>query len=401
MTSRSQQNPIKVCLAGFFEYSADARIRMYAKWLTENDNFVDVICGYKFSDEEIIKLDGARIFNKLKKKHIATRFQYIYDFGFSYLKLASWVTKMYFREKYDVIHFHNIPDFIVFAGFLPKLTGAKLILDIHDPMPEVYLSKYEVKKSDLVMKLVCFEEKISCNYSDAVITANHHFRQNIAKRGIPLEKITVINNRPDPLIFTRSMINESVTNARDKFTMIFPGTIAPRYGLDIAIKALPYIRSRVPNIHLRIIGPMNECSDSLKELAKRLQVDNHVEFISSVPNNEIPQFLKDADVGIYPALPGPHMSIAVPGKILEFATMGLPIVSTGLKIVKEIFDNESVLFFEAGNYKEFAFQIIKINEDPDLRQELSVKAAKIIEEKFPYDQEAANYFSILSKIVAD
>ena len=400
MTKKSQQNSIKICMVGFFEYTGDARVRMYTKWLTDHGNFVDVVCKHAFSKQKIVNEDGARIFNILKRVNKTSKIRYLFTYGISFLKLCFHVTKLYFQEKYDFIHFHNIPDFLVFSGSLPKIFGARLILDIHDPMPEVYISKFSEKVSDLTLRLICFEEKISCAFSDGVITANHHFKNNLVKRGIQPEKITIINNYPDPEIFKRERANESEPNDNQKFTLIFPGTIAPRYGLDIAIKAIPYMISRIQNLCLRIIGPLGECSDSLINLAKQLEVEEHVEFLSSVPNFIIPKFLQKADIGIYPALPGPHMSIAVPGKILEFAAMGLPIVSTRLKIVEEIFGDSALLFFEPGNYKEFAHHIINIHDDPLLRKNLSERAGRILEEKFSHDQERSKYFSLIERLMS-
>jgi len=401
MTKKLLQDSLNICMVGYFEYSGDARVRMYTKWLTDRGNFVDVICMYKFSNKKIVNEDGARIFNILNKDKQTRKFRYLLDYGISFLKLFFHITKLNFQEKYDIIHFHNMPDFLVFSGFFPKLFSAKLIIDIHDPMPEVYETIFEAEKSNLAMKFIIFEEKISCAFSNAVITANPHFRDNLVKRNIPEYKITVINNCPDPAIFLRKTSNEIKKTSHDKFTLIFPGTITPRYGLDVSIKALPYLIPEIPNLRLRIIGPLGEYSKSLLKMAKQLQVDDHVEFISSVPNTKIPEYLNDADVGIYPAIPGPHMSIAVPGKILEFAKMGLPIVSTRLKIVEEIFDNDSILFIEPGNYKQFARHIMKIYNDPTFRKELEEKVMNVIENKFSYTKEAETYYCLLNKLVMD
>ena len=46
------------------------------------------------------------------------------------------------KARYQLIHVHSVPDFLVFAAWFPKLTGAKIILDIHDLLPELYAGKY-------------------------------------------------------------------------------------------------------------------------------------------------------------------------------------------------------------------------------------------------------------------
>ena len=45
-----------------------------------------------------------------------------------------------------MIHVHSVPDFLVFAALVPKLLGARIILDIHDILPEFYASKFGASK---------------------------------------------------------------------------------------------------------------------------------------------------------------------------------------------------------------------------------------------------------------
>ncbi len=47
----------------------------------------------------------------------------------------------YRARRYDVVHVHNMPDFLVFAAFWPRAFARKVVLDVHDLMPEAYCSK--------------------------------------------------------------------------------------------------------------------------------------------------------------------------------------------------------------------------------------------------------------------
>ena len=46
------------------------------------------------------------------------------------------------RGELDVVHAHNIPDFLVFAGLVPRLAGRKVVLDVHDSVPETFAAKF-------------------------------------------------------------------------------------------------------------------------------------------------------------------------------------------------------------------------------------------------------------------
>ena len=58
-------------------------------------------------------------------------------------KSSRCLTRLQARNRYDLIHIHNMPDFLVFAAWYAKLNGVKLILDVHDLMPELFASKFE------------------------------------------------------------------------------------------------------------------------------------------------------------------------------------------------------------------------------------------------------------------
>src|SRR5208283_2523971 len=81
--------------------------------------------------------------------------------------------KLHKQNRYDVIHIHNMPDFLVFAAWCPKLTGAKLILDIHDVVPELFESKFETKFKATYFILLTTIERLSAKFVDHVIVSNH------------------------------------------------------------------------------------------------------------------------------------------------------------------------------------------------------------------------------------
>lgn len=401
MTVSNEHPHIKYCMLGFFNYFSDARVRGYAELLRKAGNTVDILGVHGSKADKTIDKSGVRLFSIPVSRTRKSRIIYLLKYSYTFLLLSILATKLYIRNRYDVIHVHNMPDFLVFCGFFPKLFGAKIILDIHDPMPEVYLSKYPGHEYSFTMRLLRLEERISVAFADAVITANPHFRDNLIRRGLPATKITTINNYPDPEVFDRSKRLISKEEYHERYTLIFPGTIAPRYGLEVAIRALPLLTGRIPNIRLLIVGRQDEYARSLISLALQLGLSQFVEIRPGIPITEIPQQLVHADVGIYPALPDCHMSIAIPGKMLEFAIMGLPIVSSRLRIVEEMFGDSAVLLFEPGNYEQFAECILKLYDDPTLRENLIQQADQMLVQRHSRKREVHAYGELLSRLLPE
>jgi glycosyltransferase involved in cell wall biosynthesis len=381
-------------------YYKDARVRSYVESLTSAGHKVDVLCTRSKKRSPIKVQNGLRIFTIPLSRLDKNYGNHIYEYGLAFILYTVWLLYLFIKNRYRVIHVHNVPDFLIFTALIPRLFGAKLILDIHDPMPEFYGSKYPHKQNSRGIQLMMFQEKLSAGFAHKLITANSTFRDNLIKRGIRAKKITVINNIPDPKIFNRKHIHKRKSVKNGYFRMIYPGTIAPRYGLDTAIRALNILIKRIDHPRLVIIG--SQAKDKyvieLSALADELGVSKFIHFVPAVPLESIPSLIIQADVGIYAARSDPHMNIAVPTKVIEYAVMGIPIVASRLKVIENLFADSAVFFFEPGNHEQFADCILALYKNPLRRKELVRNAKKIFISRYDWKTEQKAYFSLLESL---
>jgi glycosyltransferase involved in cell wall biosynthesis len=381
-------------------YETDSRVRRYAETLTHAGHRVDVICLRDPNKSDKKSNNGIRVYPIPLSRSYAGLASYLMEYGVAFTLYSLWLFFLMLKNRYQIIHAHNMPDFLVFTSLLPRLFKARIILDIHDPMPEFFMSKYHKTEASLITRLMKLQEKLSSRYAHAVITANNNFKKNLIQRGLPPDKITVVNNLPDPKVFKRTTNIRNAPDKKEYFTMIYPGTIEPRYGLDIAIKALPRIVEKIPNIRLLLIGHKRGYVDELAALAKRLDVTPLVTFSDTIPIESVSEQLVRADVGIYPALPDPHMEIATPSKVMEFAFMGLPIVASRIKVLEDVFDDSAILFFEPGDVAQFAECIIRLHENPSGRQALVENMDRAFISKYSWDREAHKYFLLIERLAS-
>ena len=132
-----------IALVVYSHYSRDARVRRYADALSGLNYSVDVIClkeNYR-SNNPNIKL----IRYPFERKRLPGAYRYIFEYLFFFLYSLILLSLKNLNNKYSLIHVNNMPDFLVFSTVIPKLTGTKVILDMHDPMPELFMSKFRVK----------------------------------------------------------------------------------------------------------------------------------------------------------------------------------------------------------------------------------------------------------------
>jgi glycosyltransferase involved in cell wall biosynthesis len=266
-------------------------------------------------------------------------------------------------------------------------------------MVEVFVSKYGEQLNNLLRSLIKLQEKLSCWLADEVITVNSICEKNLINRGIPPRKITVVHNYPNAAIFDRNLYVNECNSPGKNFTLIYPGTLAPRYGLETVIRALPQIKIKIPEIRLLIFSTNTPYKDELQRLADQLEVLSYIEIKPLIRNEEIPCQLVKADIGIYPANKDVHMSLATPTKVLEFSAMGIPIVSSRLSAIELIFDDSAIMYFESGNVFQFAECVLQLYKDPALRKKLVANALQIFVQKLSWNHEFRVYLEILHRLL--
>ncbi|NMB55056.1 MAG: glycosyltransferase family 4 protein [Leptolinea sp.] len=396
----TEKKPLKVCILVHQNYfMMDARMRRYAESLAFDGAHVDVICIPPEKDIPTCTNTNISIHTIPIGRMAETPVEYLIEYMLAFIFYFFKLTCLYIKKHFDIIHVSNMPDFLVFTALLPKLMGTPIILDIRDVMPEFYESKFQKKKSHPLIQLITFQEILSTKFANAVITACQGFAALLITRGLKPEKITLLYNTPNDSVFNRDKYLSLRSAPREHFTLIFSGTQAPRYGLDIPIHALPELSSKIPNIRLQIVGRQVAYSRQLAELAVQLGVSQYVEFIPSVPVDQIPSLLAAADVGIYPAIKDQFMNIAVPQKTFEYCLMGLPIISTRLDVTREIFSENSVLFFDSGRVDQFTACVLKLYNDRDMVRRNVEQADIDYQSKFSWEKGKKEYYLLFDSLL--
>jgi hypothetical protein len=137
--------PKRVCMLTHSFYDSDGRVIRYAEALAKRGDNVDVFSLRRSPDAEqrecVAGVDVHRIQARFGKQE-KSQFAFLMRVARFLVVSSFWITRQHARKRYDLFHIHNVPDFLVFAACLAKRTGAKVILDIHDIVPEFYASKF-------------------------------------------------------------------------------------------------------------------------------------------------------------------------------------------------------------------------------------------------------------------
>lgn len=386
----------RILMAAYTNYRRDPRVRREAEALVAIGHEVVFLASAQPGEPDRETVAGVEVVKLRRLHHDRTSMlAYLADYLLFFVLLASHLTLHPLR--YRLIHINNMPDFLVFAAWLPRLLGRPVIHDVHDLMPELYGEKFAGRRRWLIPLLEC-QERLAGRFASAVLTVEERLKDILSRRGIPRTKIHVLMNLPDPRVFgSRAAPRAKPEHA--SLVLVYHGTLARRLGLDIAIEAVGLARASLPRLELRIIGDGEERA-GLLALRDRLGLQAHVHFSDGfVPVERIAGLLADADIGIVPLRISPGTDIMLPTKLLEYVSLGIPCIVPRTGTIERYFDAEMVEFFTAEDAGSLAEAIVGLGQDPQRRAQLALAATQRFARRFGWAEHQKVYTELVGKLL--
>jgi len=388
---------IRVAAVTFDWYPFDPLVRRIAGAAIDGGYSVDVICLRQPGEQRYENCEGVHV-HRLPMNRGFGRSLPVTILSWCWFLLMSSIvlTRLHLKKRFDIVHVHNMPDFLVFSAIIPRIMGAKVILEVQDASPELMGAKAKGTTRSIVTLLARWQERISTAFADHVITVGWPFEQLLLQRGVSPEKITIILNSADPDLFPASLgkIREAlVFDESHPMILMYHGTVASRNGLDIAIQELALARRVVPHIRLDIKG-RGEFIPVLKQLAQELGVAEHLVFSEPCQPEELVEFVTHGDVGIIPYRNDGFMELVLPTKAYEFAWMHRPIIASNTRAIRSMFRPESIVLCDDSDPESFAKAIVDLYQHPQKRISLAVNAADDYE-PFKWEAMAERYRALL------
>lgn len=387
----------KILMVVYSYFPQDVRPRREAEALINAGYEVDIICLRLPDQTKFETIFGVNTYRINISKSRSSRKKYIFLYASFFINAFFLLTRLFLKNHYVVIHVHNMPDFLVFVGVIPKLFGSKVILDLHDPTPEMLMTKYAESKDSIWTKLLKWQEKVSIRFSHKVLTTNKSFLDKFISRGCPPEKITIVMNSPQESIFNKFINKSEEKSDGNKYVVMYHGIIIKRYGFEELLNALNLLKDKIPGLELRVYG-IGEDLPIFLEMVQKLNLENIVKYFGQVPIEKIVETIPDCDVGIIPNRLTPFTKINFPTRIFEYLHMKKPVVVPRTQGISDYFDEESIFYFNAGDAGNLAEVIFKVYTDPDGTLEVVNKGYKIYQ-NYRWEHQSQNLIKIYKELL--
>jgi glycosyltransferase involved in cell wall biosynthesis len=235
-------------------------------------------------------------------------------------------------------------------------------------------------------------ERASAAFADHVILANHLWLEKYASRSTVPGKCSVFINHVDPNIF------QPLQRKREdgKLVVLFPGGLQWHQGIDIAIRAFKKICQKLPQAEFHIYGDGNMKSQLVK-LAQDLDLNDKVRFFEPLRIRQIAHVMADADLGVVPKRADSFGNEAYSTKIMEFMSVGVPVIVSNTKIDRYYFDDSMVRFFESGNSEKLSEVMFEVLCSMELRQRMVSQAHEYVARN-SWDVRKSDYLDLVDSL---
>jgi glycosyltransferase involved in cell wall biosynthesis len=352
-----------ICVVACYDYYTDARTKNHVRALLDAGFQVDVFAlGRPEPDQPGLRV--STLMSKVVSRHglpyLLSQLRFLLV-ALLRIALASA------RHRYCIVHVHNMPDFIVFSALVPKLLGARVVLDVRDTMPEAFATKFNLDLDHPLIRLIRLQERVSAAFSDQVITTNDLHRAALIDHGIPAAKIAIMMNVGHPAVFS----TRPARATRAGLVLGYHGTVTERLGLDLVIEAIHRARPTCPGLRFLLLGD-GEFMSTVRSRIVAYHLEEVVVCRGWVPVERLPDELADVDIGVVGNRLSTerHRNWMLPHKMLEYAALGIPTIAPRLSVISHYFDASNSVLYTPDDAADMARAIADIYHHPERLQEL-------------------------------
>ena len=366
----------RLCIVRHDIYRNDIRIENQLKGMQEVGFETDFIC---------IREPGQPLLEKDEKDWVirlpalqrarGSLLLYILEYGTFLVTVMFALGILQLVRRYQFVHICNLPDFLVYSALVPKLAGAKICLDMRESMPEMFAVNQRNGMQSNVVKFLIWLQQRCISFSNVVVTCTEPMKEAMVKHGANTDKIFVMMNVVDDEIFHSPQLPTGERGVDESFRIVTHGSLTPRYGLDVLIKAMAIVHKAVPKAHLQIIGAGQLRAD-LEALVSTLELTDCITFTGFMPITETADRLREAHCGVVSMVSNYETELVHTFKMQEYMSLGIPVVISRLLAITEYYSDEAVCFAEPGNPQDLATAILKLHQAPLYCRSLAQNALK-------------------------
>lgn len=349
----------------------DRRVWLEATTLVEAGYRVSVICpAMRGWTEPFEVIDGVHIWrHPAPFEAHAGALAYAREYGNAlrhWFRLAREVRRA--RGPFQVIHGCNPPDLVFLLALWWRLAGVRYLFDHHDVCPELFEAKFG--RRGLLYGVMRLWERLTFATASVAISTNESFRRIAIERGgLAPEDVVVVRSAPKLDSFRPGPADPAHRHGA-RTVLGYVGVIGQQEGMDLLVAAVDHLVRGLghADVHVAIVGFGSGLDDMKADVARRALGDRFT-FHGALYGEAMVAVLNSADIGVAPDPRNPMNDISTMNKVMEYMALRKPVVQFDLTEGRAS-AGEASLYAQANDAQDFARQIARLIENPELRDRM-------------------------------
>lgn len=384
--------PLRVGMLVISQYESDPRVRRQAEALAARGDDVTVVALHAPGRPAVDTVDGVRVVHLPTRKYRgdSTR-AYLSLYGGFLARSGVFMTRR--PRAFDVVQAHSMPEALVFSATVPRLFRVPVLLDVHDLTSQLFESKFADRRA--LMAAVRASERASMRFANEVLTVHEPYAQRL--RALTRRPVTVVMNCPDERVFPPARWRG--WDPAGEVVFSYHGLIAPRHGLVAAVEALAELRRDMPGARFQVRGG-GDGVEGLRARVAELGLDSAVDLPTRLL--DLPEIVTEIDrvhIGLVPSQRDPWTDEVLPTKLLEYAAIGVPVITFRNPTIERYFPPDAVTYVDPASPANLREAMLTLARDPDRARKQAERAGEVMS-TLRWSRQREVYLGVVDRMAA-
>ncbi len=316
------------------------------------------------------------------------------------LRFPAWqrVLEQFVEDhRVDVLHVRDLPMLRTTLA-VGKRWGLPVVADFYENWPAA-VESYRGDRSRLYQLIISlsrgqflyrWHERRSVRHCERIVVVVPESAERFTKAGFSPEKFVVVSNTEDETTLKIPETAPKDEGLNGRWVAIYTGSVGAHRGLDTVFRAVPEIVRQIPNFLLLVLGVAEPWSSKLREMARLLDVEAHIEIRGWTPLETCLDTVLSSQVGLVPHNDFEHTQTTVPHKLFQYMLCGRPVVVSDCRPLKRIVtEAEAGLVFRANDSHDCARAIIQLAGDDEACRQYGDNGRKAAKTTFAWKNDAS------------
>jgi len=370
----------RIAMVAYTEYASDPRVRREAETLVAEGHRVEAIVLRPRSGPSAAELDGVHLHEVPLSARRGGGMRYLYQYAVFFLLSSLLLFRLYRRVRFNLIYIHSLPDFQVFCALPFKCMRIPVLLDLHEPMPEIVVARLRRPTGSAWFRISAAIERLSCLFADHVIVANDGIRDAVVSRRVSPSRVTTVYNvyevGPRPVSPEEVRRRLGLPEGR---LLVHAGGVSPERDLATLVEAVALLPGH-DDIHLVIAGEgAPEYIEALRGLAHHLGLGDRIRFVPKMQLELARALVALSEIGIVTLESNPLTQIAWPTRLVELVALRKPLVVPQLPLLASVL-RDAARYYPPGDPQGLARALQEVLTNKHEWESKAEEAARVCQE---------------------